>query len=169
MGANRSKGVTIFSWLIIIGSAFGLLAVGVYLKLGAIVAFLLYLAIGVISLITAANLLKLKKWARISIIVISVIVAVETLVTLPAAIEQSQAVVEEQFDVAFEETIQTTTQDGQPVEIDELRMEELKVTGKDTANKMAARLVIILSLLSVIFNAAVIYFFAHPKIKAQFV
>lgn len=94
MENKRSKGITILAWLIIIFSLLNLISRVDYLfkasrqpvLLG--ISDYLYLAISVISLIASVYLLKVKNWARLLTIFMSLVVFVDIALKIPALIKQ---------------------------------------------------------------------------------
>ena len=78
MENSRSKGVTIFAYLIIIGSFIGLFSQN---KINPIASIYFYYIVFPLSIIAAIFLLRLKDWARKAVIIISISVAVETIAT----------------------------------------------------------------------------------------
>ncbi|MBU2034732.1 MAG: hypothetical protein KKA59_03020 [Candidatus Omnitrophica bacterium] len=75
---QRSGGITIFSWLIIVGSSIGLIANFSPKPLNPAISVYFNFIILPLSIIAAINLLKLKNWPRIIIIIISILTATET-------------------------------------------------------------------------------------------
>lgn len=89
MGDKRSIGITIFAWIIIASSLFNLFLRLEYLfrvafRSGQIgIGTYFSLVISVLSIISAAYLLKLKKWARLATIIISIIVLIDIVLKIP--------------------------------------------------------------------------------------
>ncbi|NQT23137.1 MAG: hypothetical protein HQ579_06855 [Candidatus Omnitrophica bacterium] len=171
---RRPAGVAIFGWLIIIGSVLGLLFSTAGKAINADVSYYLYLIICPLSVAVGIFLLKLKKWARTAIIIISIIVAIETLVTLPYAMGKSREYFDSQlnvqFDEAFNKRLETINQQqgNVPVQLDEARVAEIKQQALDASARVANAMVTILILISLSFNVGVIYYFTRPPVKSAF-
>lgn len=176
MEKKRSKGITIFSWLIITGSILGLLSCLTERTLIPPILIFLYVIIYPTSIAIAIYLMKLRKWARIAIIVISIVVAAATVATAPYLINANKKYVNEMFDEwykeGYEEGIERAKKiySGKAVEEATVVVEKAKI--KETTKSFSMILVNILSiaipLISIGFNCGVIYFFTRPKVKEQF-
>jgi len=173
---KRPKGVLIFAWLIIVSSFLGLLNLAVSRAMNPQASLYAYLIIYPISIIVGIFLLKSKNWARTAIIIISVIVAVETLATLPYAMRKTReyfvAVFNEQFDTALSKNIEILKeqqqQGNQTIQLDETRIEQIKQRAKGLSANVARTLVIIAVMMSLAFNIGVIYYFTRSPIKSLF-
>jgi len=93
MQNQRSKGVTIFAWSIIAVSFLNLLSRLEFLFRSfskgtqVSVSGYFYLVISVISIIAGIYLLKLKNWARLVTIIISIIVFVDICIKVPPIVK----------------------------------------------------------------------------------
>jgi len=85
MGDKRSKGITIFAWIILVSSAvmlfpcLGNLSTLMYPHNTVGIRDYLLLIISISSIIAAVFLLKLKEWARITILVISAVIIINNI------------------------------------------------------------------------------------------
>jgi len=171
MEHKRSRGVTIFAWLILIGSIFNLAAMlpAAAQQAASPISPFLYITVGIISIVVAMNLLKLAGWARMAIIIISVIVAAETLATAPTFFKKNQEVFALSFDAGWDGVMENMKKDPEKAAaLDIARMEESREKTKETALKLNRIFLTALMLLSAGFNLGVIYFFTRPKIVEQF-
>lgn len=152
MMKKRSIGVTAFSLLILGSSIFSLLKYEAALEIAHPISNYFYLIIFSVSIGVAIYLLKLRKWARIAIIVISILVMMESLAMLSYTANRSQ----KYFSKTFEEGYKRLD--------DKTEMENEKKAFLSLMNILMA----IFILVSLGFNCGVIYFFTRPKIKEQF-
>jgi len=96
MENQRSRGVTIFAWLIIALSFLNLLSRVEYMYRVTSKGFPLgigdyfYLIISIFSIIFGIFLLKLKNWARLATIVISIIVFIDVCLKVPGIVKNIQ-------------------------------------------------------------------------------
>ena len=88
MDIKRLRGITIFSWLIIIGSVLNFLSNSSAAEVNPLFSVYFYYIISVLSIIIAFFLFKLKDWSRVSIIIVSILVGLETIVTTPHVLNQ---------------------------------------------------------------------------------
>ncbi|NQT32501.1 MAG: hypothetical protein HQ594_02375 [Candidatus Omnitrophica bacterium] len=180
---TRSKGVTILSVLIIIGSVLGLGGLASPDQLNPPISLLLYFIVLPLSIVVAVFLLKLKPWARQAIVIISIIVAIESFATLPYVLKRSEELysesIKENLTVSLEEVREKRTalpggvREARPTdltggiqEVQNLQLPEEEV--EKLAVNMFKGILTFLILLSVGFNAAVIYFFTRPEVIGQF-
>ncbi len=91
MEKKRSQGVTIFAWLVIIGSILNLVLNSAASDVNTQISVYFYYLVSPISIIIGIYLLKLKDWARIGIIAVSIMVGVETIVTTPYCLNKLQS------------------------------------------------------------------------------
>ena len=87
----RLKGITIFAWVIIVGSAFDLLFNLPTSRINPVISVYFYLLMAPFSLVTGIGLLRLKNWARIAILVISPLVMAENIFTTPYVVAKMAA------------------------------------------------------------------------------
>ncbi|MBL7157077.1 MAG: hypothetical protein ISS92_02815 [Candidatus Omnitrophica bacterium] len=171
MEKKRSVGIAVFAWLIIIVSALGILQSKASWDLNHIISNYLYLILLFpLSIVVAIFLLKLENWARIAIIVISVIVAAESIITIPHVLskidEYSMVEIEESFYKGLEAGKKYKKPDTP--ELTKQQVEEAIERAMQLAKKAMQAMVIIMITISTAFNCAVIYFFTRPKVKEQF-
>jgi len=171
MEKKRSVGVAVFAWLVIIGSVLGVLNSRAGWELNHIISNYLYLILILpLSIVVAIFLLKLENWARIAMIVVSVIVAAESMITIPHVLskidEYSMVEIEESFYKGLEAG-KKHKKPGTP-ELTEQQVEEAREKVMQLARKAMQAMVLIMITLSIAFNCAVIYFFTRPKVKEQF-
>jgi len=170
MEKKRSKGITIFSWLIILGSVLAILNFKQNQELNPAISNYLYFIICPLSIFAAIDLLKLKNWARVAIIAISIIVAIETLATVSNAINMYTKNAIKEAEVGFYKGHERGAKYSEP-QARELSKEEL---GKDKEltlkiiKTMATIMAVMMLLVSLGFNGGVIYYFTRPKVKEQF-
>lgn len=169
----RSKGVAVFSWLIIISSVMGLLSLRQAILFNPSALTYLYFMIYPLSIVTAIFLLKTKKWARITIVIISALVAVETLAGAPGAIQKTKEYYfnqsdqfENEFDRAFKVQLERAGQDVS--KIDPAVLQQMKTRGKEAALKVFESIIMVFIAISSAFNLAVIFFFTRRDIRMQF-
>jgi uncharacterized membrane protein YhaH (DUF805 family) len=91
MEKKRSKGVTIFAWLIIIGSILSILSKGLASEINPQISTYFYYFVSPISIIIGIYLLRLKDWARTGIIAVSIMVGIETLATSPYCLNRMES------------------------------------------------------------------------------
>jgi len=158
---KRSKGITIFSWLIIVSSL--LVFSQVMQKETKYLPVIIYFTviIGISSIVTAINLLRLKKWARIAIIIISILVATKTLAFIPYSMKEIQLNFSENFETHYRTTMK---EKGREIGKDAPTVEKARQT---TTTFMRSFLMVV-SLISLGFNIAVIRYFTRPKVKEMF-
>jgi len=170
MEKKRSVGVAVFAWLILIGSVLALLSIQTGWKLNPLISNYLYLTIIPFSVVVAVFLFKLRNWARLAIIIISVIVAAEGIITMPHVLgtvdEYSMAKLEEGFYNGLEAG-KKHKKPGAP-ELTEQQIEETKEKVMQVARKAIQVFTLIMIILSTAFNCVVVYFFTRPKVKEQF-
>jgi hypothetical protein len=173
--ATRSNGVTVLSVLIIIGSLLGMGGLASPDQLSPPMSLMFYLVILPASLVVAIFLMKLKPWARQAIVVISIVIAIESLITLPFVLGKSEEVysetIRENITVSLAEAEER--QDFQDVpttqaagEIQNLQIPEEQV--EKLAMNMFKSILALMILLSIGFNMLVIYFFTRPEVVGQF-
>ena len=92
---KRSKSVTVLAWLLIVGSVSNTLTslVSFVFKLPAdnvnpALSNYFYYAASPFSILVGIFLLKLKNWARVAAIMLSILVAIETVLTTPYVMKQ---------------------------------------------------------------------------------
>jgi len=161
MEKKRPKGVTIFSWLIIVGSLLPFSQV--IQKRTEYLPIIVYftVVISVVSIIVAISLLKLKKWARIAIIAISILVAIKTLAIVPYSMNKIQSSLSERFEEHYKKNVK----------------EKGRIIGQDVPTAEEARnltltfmksFMAVVILISLGFNSGVIYYLTRPKVKEMF-
>ena len=173
---KRSKGVTIFSWLIIIGSILSLLSTKTGRQLSPPISHYFYFIISFASLVVGVYLLKLKQWARIAIIIISILVMTESLATAPYVLSEGRKVASEAFEKSFEEGYEDSIEAAKEkfgikslkIDISESEMEADKEKAMKKVMPLFTAIIITLILLSSGFNCGVVYYFTRPKVKEQF-
>ncbi len=162
---KRSIGVTIFSWIVICGSIGSLVTLQNTKAMSPEFSFFLYLLILPASIITGIYLLKLKRWARTAIIVITLLVAVETLATIPYVLSTSRGYLKEQYDLEVRpqivELLQEQMQGAEPNEADVER-------AMDAAKTMGKVFMVVTILIALGFNVGIVYFFTRPTVREQF-
>ena len=90
-GTGRLKGITVFSWVIIVSSVLNFLfnlPAGSMNPRGSV---LFYFLAAPFSIVVGIFLLKFKNWARVAIIVVSVLVGAETVISTPHVLAQLTA------------------------------------------------------------------------------
>ncbi len=88
MKKNRSKGVNIFAWLIIVSFShqFIMSIVILFSKAGFPLSVFCRSIIYLVAIIISVYLLKLKNWARIGTIMVCILGAIVTIVEAPSAL-----------------------------------------------------------------------------------
>lgn len=169
-GKKKPDGIMVFGVLIIIGSVFSLLSAREGWKYNPVVSNYLYLIVLPLAIVAAVFLLKLKNWARIVIIAISVIVLVETIITVPHVLAVAKKYAISGFDkISFadlEKNRQRTRPDSPKLTEEQTEAVVQKI--KQVAEKAILWVFKILITLSAIFNCLVIYYFSLPRVKEQF-
>ena len=172
MENKRTKGIAVLAWSILIGSVLSLVTYKASLELNPPISNFIYAPILFASIIASIYLLKLRKEARIAIIIISVIVALETILSIPYCINKYNKFIEEKFDgyykIASAQFVQTSPK---PTLAEEASLKQIEANEANIKNIMLVAAIIILSLLffmSLAFNLVVIYYFTRPKVKAEF-
>ena len=174
MEKKRSKGITIFSWLIIIWSILSLASNKAAKEANPLIPYYFYFIIFSASIVIGVYLLKLKQWARIAIIIISILVMAESLATAPYDFREGQKVFSEAFEKSFEEGFEKSVKAAKEkfriksVKIGISEIEADKKKALKSAMPFATTTIIILLLLSLGFNCGVVYYFTRPKVKEQF-
>ncbi|MBU0571830.1 MAG: hypothetical protein KJ995_01380 [Candidatus Omnitrophica bacterium] len=162
---KRSVGVTIFSWVIIVGSIGNLLTLQNAKMLSPAFSFFLYMMILPASIVVGIYLLKLKKWARTAIIVISVIVGIETLATLPYVLNTSRGYFKEQYDIEVRpQIVQLLQENMQGIEPSEANVER----AMDAAMAIGKFFMMLMTFFILVLNAGIVFFFTRAKVKGQF-
>src|SRR3990167_6022280 len=186
MGKQRSRGVTIFGWVFIIFSLFGLLnfAKGPFGSTGRIcplptsgamtgsswfaplwttVNFVMMSA----SLIAGIFILKLKEWARKLVILVRVVSIVIGLWTTIPAVNMVQS---EAFKTSMEKAIETKKEQIQERYKPEYKEQVLKEQEKTLEMGSKFMPTVIFSIFSLWFgwNALIIFYFTRLKVKEQF-
>ena len=170
MTERRPVGITIFSWAIILGSVANILSLNDAMRINPGIWSFMYLIISPVSIVGAIYLLRQKDWARRAIVIISLIVAAETLVTAPQAVndvkEYDEVFLEENFETKIRQEMEIR---GVPKEqITEEQIEKAKGLAVESAKNVMVAVVIIMLLVSVGFNAGAIYYFTRPRVKERF-
>ncbi|NQU74631.1 MAG: hypothetical protein HQ547_07990 [Candidatus Omnitrophica bacterium] len=173
---KRSRGVTIFAWFILINSVASLLAFKTSAEINPPISNVLFIPILLASITAAIYILKLREWARVMIIVLSIVVVVETLATIPYCINRYMELIARDFDTNYDSGIKTALQQfGQKAlksgitkeqllqQMEEKRSIIKGITLKGTNMMMRIIIVIYLG-----FRGGAIYFFTRPKVKEQF-
>ncbi|MDD5136133.1 MAG: hypothetical protein PHX20_01985 [Candidatus Omnitrophica bacterium] len=164
MDKKRPAGVTIFSWVIIIGTVLSAMSLAEAQKVNPPLSNYFYFIILPASFIMAVYLLKLKNWARVGVIVIAILVSAETLITAPSAIKKGSEVYSAQFEQEFNDAAKAAAEKKgyKPAQVDMARLKE--------AVKKSINVIMVISItIALLFNLAVIMYFIHPKVKAQFI
>ena len=171
MEKKRSVGIAVFAWLIIIGSALGILHSKAGWELNHIISNYMYLILLFpLSIVVAIFLLKLENWARLAIIAISLIVAAESVITMPYVLRQMDEYSMVEIEESFYKGLEAGKKHKKPgtPELTEQQAEEAIEKAMQVAKKAMQVMVTIMITLSIAFNCAVIYFFTRPKVKEQF-
>lgn len=154
---KRSKGVTVFAVLIIAASVLSIMSLPQSWQFSSIFSNILYLVVLPASIVSGIALLRLKKWARVAVIAISVIVAAETIITAPMLLSKITEIAEATTRQGYAENLEEGTRP--PVSEEEALAIMIPVV----------RVVIISMIaMSVLFNCLVILFFTRPKVREQF-
>jgi len=179
MNKKRSNGVTVLAVLVILSSVMGLLTFARSAELISKGAFYLYLIIYPASIVAAIFLFKLNDRARAALIVISVIVGCHTIFTLPSVIKkveeqdfsQLTAAMSDEYEAAVDQAIKAEI-DKRGVEVSDEQIDLMKVEMKDRAEIVSKNLAktgtIAASIISIVFNGIMIYFFTLPAVRRQF-
>jgi len=168
--AKRSKGVTVFGVLIIVGSVLSLLSTLGGWKNNSPISNYLYLILTPLLIVIAVFLLKLKNWARLAIIIFVAIVLVETLITSPYTLSQVKKYDMSAFEKVFYASIELKKQQAKPdaPQLTNEQIEEARQKAVKVGIKSMEAMLLIMIILSAIFSGLLIYFFTRPKIKEQF-
>jgi len=167
---KRPAGITVFGWLIIIGSVLNLLFFGGSVGINPVISTYFYLVILPVSIVTGVFLLKLKEWARLAIIVISLLVMVETLATIPHVASRTKEYFSKQFDQGFDSGLEARMRESaKGAKIDAAKVNEIKTMGREITVKVGTFIFMLFCVISLVFNGSVIYYFGRPKIKRCFV
>ena len=177
--ATRSNGVTVLSVLIVIGSLFGIGGLASPDQLSPPISLMFYFLILPASIVVAIFLMKLKPWARQAIVIISIFVAIESLITLPFVLGKSEEVYSESIrenitlslaEAQERQVLQASQTAESPTqaagEIQNLQIPEEQV--EKLAMNVFKSLLALIILLSIGFNMLVIYFFTRPGVVGQF-
>ena len=135
---NRSKGITILAWMLLVGSVLNSITslASFIWKLPAgsanpTLSTYFYFFASPLSIFVGISLLRLRNWARIAALVLSILVALETILTTPYVLKQLVA----------------------------LDPREAFLTQCALGSMVSC---------SLIFNGAILYYFTRPRVKAQF-
>lgn len=163
MPGKRSIGVTVFAWLVIVGTVMSMMSFAEARKINPNISTYFYMIALPASLLAAIYILKLKNWARTAIIVISLLVAIETFATAPRVMTKSREVYSLQFEAEYNKAMEQAAakKNYKFTEADMARMKDAMKRTIDFMMTMAIAL-------SITFNVAAIFFFTRPKVKAQF-
>jgi hypothetical protein len=169
-GNRRPSGVTILGALIIIGAILGLASARDAWKYNPQISNYLYLIIVPLSIVAAVSLLKLKEWARLAIIAISIIASVETLVTAQHAMNMVKEYDMTMLRKSFYEGIERGQKNRKPgtPELTKQQVEDLEKKAMIFVEKGIRITMATLLILNYIFNCVVIFYFTRPKVKAHF-
>lgn len=170
MEKKRSRGVTVFGVLIIIGSVFGLLGARDGWKFNPPASNYLYLVLLPLSIVVAVFLFNLKNWARVAIIVISLIVAVETLITTPYALARVNEYGLKDAEKTIDAQIAAAEMNKKPnaPKLTDEQIAQAKKMAMEAAKKIMQGMMAVVIAISIGFNCGAIYFFTHPKVREQF-
>lgn len=163
---EKPDGITVFGIFIIIGSIFGLLNTGASRMVNYPLSVSLYLVIEPVSIVTGIFLIRLKNFARITIVIISLVVAFETAISMPYVIKRSQERYLDQIIGAARESIDLRAQ-KQNLPSPRITPERVEAV-KGILRPVLQVILIVFGAVSMIFNAAVIYYFTRPKIRRWF-
>ena len=167
---KRPNGVTILGTLIIIGAVLSLLSIREGWQFNRPISNYLYLIIVPFSIVVGVFLLKLKNWARIAIIAVSIIVSVETLITTPYAMNKFKEYDMSRFKKSFYEGIERGQKNRKPdaPELTKQQIEALEQKAMTFVGKGMRITMIVALTLSIMFNCIAIFYFTRPKVKEQF-
>jgi len=167
---KKPAGVMVFGWLIIIGSALNLLFYGGAIGINPPISNYFYIVILPVSIIIGVFLLKLKGWARVAIIVVSLLVMVETVATIPYVASRTKEYFSKQFDQGFDSGLEAKMRDAaKGAKVDAAEVNRIKAMGREITIKIGTFMFMLFCVISLVFNASVIYYFGRPKIKRCFV
>lgn len=169
-GNKRPAGVTILGILIIIGSVLSLLSAQEAWKYNPPISNYLYVIVVPLSIVVGVFLLKLKNWARLAIIVISIIVSVETLITAPHALNMIKEYDMSRFKKSFYDGIERGQKNRKPdaPEMTKQQIEALEQKAMTFVKKGIGIYMMVMLMFSLIFNCIAIFYFTRPKVKEQF-
>ncbi|MCM8760905.1 MAG: hypothetical protein NC938_04510 [Candidatus Omnitrophica bacterium] len=159
-------GIRVFGWLIIIGSLLNILAMPVSLNVNGVLISVFYFVISAFSIVVVVNIFKMKNWARIAIIVISVLVMVETLASYQRSVKGGREEAIRQFDAAFAKVAASHRNINNPAarnRLEESREASLKAVLFSADSTIMAGI-----MLSISFNCAVIIYFSRRRIREFF-
>ena len=172
---KRSKGVTIFSWLILVRSIFAIIGIQNPRPLNPPFVFFFSIVILPLSIVAAINLLRLKNWARTGVIIIAILVVAKHAVTIPYVMSKSREYLSEKYEVEVKPQIEELLRGQQETEEGEEAGEGAEQpSDEDIERSIQAAIIIgqlilaVLILVSAVFNIGVIYFFTRPIVKEQF-
>jgi len=170
MDKKLPKGVKIFAILILTNSVLSLLSLGGSRNAGIPFTFFFYLLILPASIAVSIYLLKLKEWARVAIIVISVLVALQTIVTFPATLSYTRNAYMQSLNAEFTKAAAIASSQNAKLPPAE---RGIVPSALPPAEEKAARQMLDLALiffmgLSVMFNAGVVYYFVNANVKKSF-
>ena len=169
-------GIKIFSWLIIIFS--GICFLDWLFNFGGrrewmLIPPYLYLPMLFVSVIVALNLLHLKKWSRVAIIILSLLFAAESVINIPTMYHKIDSFVKMKFgnDAStrekMEEVRQKFMKERDLTEFP-LSTERILVLTRNILRMVFYLILLLPGLISLVFNVSVVCYFARPTIRGHF-
>ena len=162
----RPKGVIVLSVLIMIGSLFGFLGNIVFYASGPSMPVYFYLIICPLSFIVCFFLLSMRNFARIAIMVISLLVAAETIYSMGNNARKMDKVYTEQVEASVKKAIYDKARDQKIPE--NMVTPKMIAQANDMTKGMMKNTMTFFFILSVIFNFAAIYYLSIPAVRRSF-
>ena len=158
---NRPRGVTVFSWLILIGSILGVASFLFDQGIRKHFSYF-YALLHLFSIVLAIFLLQLKDWARKTILVLSIVFVTGTLLAFP---QSCRNYAQENFEMMRQDlSNDLLTQAGGDINKAQASFSFHQEIYFDTTNAVLVAMV----LWNLAFNAGVICYFTRPKVKERF-
>ena len=182
LNSQRPIGVSIFAWLIILGSVLDLLSLlsPTARETNPPFSSILYFIVSPIAIVAAVHLLKMKQWARLVILAVAAVVLAESVVTSPYVLKKwmrRKPTVESlkaKADIVFQRAVEARTKkEGRKLteieikEMEESKQKLLQIFSKIN-NPVEISIFLFLGSTSLAFNGAVLYYFTRPKVKERF-
>lgn len=170
--AEKPNGVFILAWWTIITSFLGVLTVQASMAVNPPASTIFYIVLSPISIAVAVFLLKFREWARIAIVVISLLIVAETAVTTPYASSRMKADMMSQLETGFQRGIDAAKEkDAGSAQADPERaakMEQIKQDMKKSMGPVADIFIWVVVIFSMLFYLGIAYYFSLAKIKSYF-
>lgn len=163
---TRSKGVTVFGWLFIIGGVWGILTLmirGEAIK-GTVTTY--YFISSSLSFVCGIYILKLRSWAKQLAMILCLASVIFAVIAMPRVVNDAVKSIYKQEDIKRQMVLEKIKPEYQKQELENLEQRREEI---DKAMPLVKRLMFLAGVgIPLAWALIVIYFFTQPRVKEQF-